>query len=525
MTRQGLRRAMTIGISILGFLLLTILLGNMTVEGKTWYVDDSGGADFTTIQDAIDSASDNDTVMVSEGTYWENVAINITLRLIGAGPENTTIDANGNGDPVNISAHDVRFEGFNVSGSGIAMDNAGIKVEADRVSITNMKSYGNFKGIVLGGNGNSSITSSDIDHSHGNGIEIISDNNTVSENTIFDNDIGVVIVGAYQILDRENNTIRANEIYNNRYGIQITYCRTTRLIENMVHQNSFSGIMVSSTFDVQVFDNTIQNNTWNGIYGFTSDYPLIRNNSIINNDKGIYMSRSVNWLITGNEIRSNRIGILQTGGAAYTIAYGNRIFGNRDYGIDSSGNFQYNIDARYNWWGSDYGPYNHDLNPIGKGDNITEYVQFDPWTGKEFTVKYVDDDAPDGGNGTKERPYTSIQTAVNEVLEGGIVNVWDGIYEERVTIDKSLIIVGNGTDTTMIDGQGVNSPFSVTVDSVNLSGVSMINSGADPGMGGLVVTSDNNHIYNISCAGNGGTGIILMNATNNYIHWSSENCG
>ncbi|MDY6864735.1 MAG: hypothetical protein SVY15_02005 [Halobacteriota archaeon] len=36
--------------------------------GTTWYVDDDGGSDFTTIQDAVDAASDGDTIIVRDGT-------------------------------------------------------------------------------------------------------------------------------------------------------------------------------------------------------------------------------------------------------------------------------------------------------------------------------------------------------------------------------------------------------------------------------------------------------------------------
>ncbi len=42
---------------------------------KTWYVDDSGGADFTTIQAAVNAATDGDTIIVRDGTYPENVVV------------------------------------------------------------------------------------------------------------------------------------------------------------------------------------------------------------------------------------------------------------------------------------------------------------------------------------------------------------------------------------------------------------------------------------------------------------------
>ena len=46
-----------------------------TSSARTWYVDDSGGADFTGIQEAISAASAEDTIIVKDGTYIENVDV------------------------------------------------------------------------------------------------------------------------------------------------------------------------------------------------------------------------------------------------------------------------------------------------------------------------------------------------------------------------------------------------------------------------------------------------------------------
>ena len=69
-------------------LLLTIVpLSTTAVEKSafinTIYVDDSGGADYTSIQEAINNAEEGATVYVYMGTYYENIFINKTLSLIG----------------------------------------------------------------------------------------------------------------------------------------------------------------------------------------------------------------------------------------------------------------------------------------------------------------------------------------------------------------------------------------------------------------------------------------------------------
>jgi pectin methylesterase-like acyl-CoA thioesterase len=78
--------------------LVPLLIG--AVSATTWYVDDDGGAgiNFTKIQEAVDAAQNNDTIIVYNGTYEENVVLKKSLTLQGEDRENTIIDnSSGNG--------------------------------------------------------------------------------------------------------------------------------------------------------------------------------------------------------------------------------------------------------------------------------------------------------------------------------------------------------------------------------------------------------------------------------------------
>jgi len=66
-------------------LLAVVVLVVQNAGGETITVDDDGGADYETIQDAVDAAEDGDTVRVYEGTYEENVVVDKSIDLVGSG--------------------------------------------------------------------------------------------------------------------------------------------------------------------------------------------------------------------------------------------------------------------------------------------------------------------------------------------------------------------------------------------------------------------------------------------------------
>jgi pectin methylesterase-like acyl-CoA thioesterase len=56
-----------------------------TASAGTLYLDDDGGADFTGIQETINTASVGDTIIVHSGVYYENVVVDKSVTLIGIG--------------------------------------------------------------------------------------------------------------------------------------------------------------------------------------------------------------------------------------------------------------------------------------------------------------------------------------------------------------------------------------------------------------------------------------------------------
>jgi len=233
--------------------LLLMLAGE--TEGKITTVDDSGGADYSNIQDAVDAAQEGDIIRVFDGTYNEVVWINITLDLIGNGSLYTIIDGTG-------------LVGLAETGPSLVI------IQADGCNI-------------------SSFRMTNITNFMCAGIEIRSDNNWIFNNNCSHNDYGILIK------DSEDNVIEMNSIYSNKEaGIGID----TNSINNSIH---FNDIRNTGEYGIEVMDNS----------------------SLVTN-------------------------------------------------------------ATNNWWGDDTGPYHPSRNPDGKGDNVSDSVEFDPWIGKEDTTKF-----------------------------------------------------------------------------------------------------------------------------------------
>jgi len=126
------------------------LNSQLFVRGNTLYVGGVGPGNYTTIQDAIDDASDGDTIIVYPGIYYENqVLINKALSIKGAEWATTIIDGSdalfADVGLVRIIANgDLSFQGFTIRnaggpsgyGGGDNKLNIGIAVQASSSGVT-----------------------------------------------------------------------------------------------------------------------------------------------------------------------------------------------------------------------------------------------------------------------------------------------------------------------------------------------------------------------------------------------------
>jgi parallel beta-helix repeat protein len=103
---------------------LTLVASSMPAAASTLCVNPGGTQGcFKTITLAVAAAAPNDTVKVRPGTYTEDVVIGIPVSIIGAGPEETTIDATGLSNGLFVDGFD--HPGLNnVTVAGFTIKNA-----------------------------------------------------------------------------------------------------------------------------------------------------------------------------------------------------------------------------------------------------------------------------------------------------------------------------------------------------------------------------------------------------------------
>jgi len=250
-----------------GTILLAILLMAGSAGAVTWTVDDSGGANYTKIQDAIDNASAGDTILVYSGTYYENVDLNkqLTLRGVdnsGGGP---IVNAGGSGSAITLSAGNSILEG--VTTINASWPNVGIYVKSNNNMLrNNTASNNNYNGIELRDSINNTLKDNNASSNHQYGIYLVySNNNKLNGNNAFENMKGIYLYSS------NNNQLDNNNASNNSGGIRLDYSANNILRSNKIWNINY-GIVLSASNNNLIYNNYFinknnaydeGNNIWN----------------------------------------------------------------------------------------------------------------------------------------------------------------------------------------------------------------------------------------------------------------------
>lgn len=261
-------------------------------------------------------AGDGDEVIVRGGRHPGPLVITHSLHLRGEGWP--VIDGGGQGTVVAIRAPGVRFEGFEVRGSGRSLDqeNSGLAVEAPEALVVGNRFDDVLFGIYLrkarGGRleGNR-IRGKSLDlPRRGDAIRVwYSDGTRIVDNRVEDSR-DIVLWYSADLLVRGNTATRG------RYGLHFMYCDDARIEANVLADNSVGAFLMYSR-RLRMFDNVLAANHGPSGYGIglkDMDDAVIEGNLFLANRIGIFLDNTPREIesrsrVAGNLFTANAIGI------------------------------------------------------------------------------------------------------------------------------------------------------------------------------------------------------------------------
>lgn len=219
---------------------------------QTLYVGGTGPNNYSKIQDAVDNASNGDSIYVYQGIYYEHVLLTKKVTLIGESRDQTKIDGGGTGNVIKIQADSVTLTQFSLQHGGIGV----YIVSSSNVSIIQNTILNNWEGIGLLASSQCLISGNIIAHNGFEGINPVQTTfTTISENTIIDHLQGIYLV------ESTDNTIFGNTLSSNSRGIEIQESSDN----NNIFHNNFFASEEDNAYD-------ICSNTWDDGYPSGGNY-------------------------------------------------------------------------------------------------------------------------------------------------------------------------------------------------------------------------------------------------------------
>ena len=364
--------------------------GNNNGNSLIIYVDDdningpwNGTAEYPyqSINDAIYNASDGDKIYVFKGIYYETISINKSIKLNGEQKNLTIIDGEYESVILHIIKDNVQIKNFTIRNSNGNHTSSGIRVESNYNSIINCSIYRTKTGIHIK-NSISNIVDNCTFNNNGDGLYLESSGkNTISGNMFCQNSLGIFIDVS------SNNQISFNYMHSNGYACLLN--RSTNLV--LTHCNisdnqaNHGGIYINECKNVLIKNNIISHNGI-GLHFYSSEKIKVNFCDLNLNTHFAVISRTPSKDIELNNcnIKNNiRTAIYLEKFNSMKIKNCN-IFDNFLFGLFPKLSYIY---ARFNYWGSPFGPAHTDVRMTSRIRFGLNRVKILPW--RLFPIKNI----------------------------------------------------------------------------------------------------------------------------------------
>jgi parallel beta-helix repeat protein len=204
------------------------------------------------------------------------------------------------------------------------------------------------------------------------------------------------------------------------------------LANNVVMNNSWSGIYMDSSWNCTLYGNSIFNNSDGLDIIYSQYYAIYHNNVSFNSWVGIMMDMSGNSTLENNTVRNNGMGIYLSYSSSNTLIY-NEIFLNGYYGIYVDYGSGYSEIHHNNFASNGISPQCYDENGTNSWDDGSEGNYWDDYNGTD-----VDDD------GIGDTPY-SIDGYTSAEDRYPLMNATNTSAPERIPEIGVLLLPTAGT--------------------------------------------------------------------------------
>jgi parallel beta-helix repeat protein len=548
------------------------LLGFITFETEevsaqvTLYVGGTGPGNFSKIQDAINVSTVGDTVIVYNGTYYENIEVNRTINLTGEHMSNTTINGKGAGDVVRITSNWVNITGFTITNGNVGIHV--LSTSNNSISDNNVL-WNTWEGIWLDVDSNSNlIKNNTISSNGGGGITTYSSmyNNITNNNLTND---GVFVWGdqlshfnTHSIPD--DNTVNGEPVYyyKNTSGIDIdgiplgqlilANCTNFNINSLEINKTDIAVEMAYSQY-VNINDNNLTFNSWSNILLYSSDNNNITDNEVtFAGEDGMVLSNSNRNNITGNNVTFNAWDGILLKGAQWNYITHNNVSSNTEDGIhldfentasiyneiahnEISSNVEYGIHFNYSGYNNiTYNDimYNSDgifvdesSRSIITDNNITDNNNGVLLVGTSTNFTSV---ANNNISSNSEHGVSISASSDNDIIDNDITDYWRGIY---VFSSESNNIIGNempqgsemgiwlmgSSDNDIVDNNVSSNYMGICLEITSSYNNVTDNNASNNDYGIYLGVSSNNNITNNNVTYCGFDGISLQSSWSNNI--------